>query len=101
MTTLLIRGATIVDPTLPLERGDVLIAGDRIVHVGASLDVHPDRTIEAAGSYVIPGLIDAHSHSSQTFYRGFVDNLPLELWLPYLIFGGPPLTPRQVYVAAD
>ncbi len=100
MTTLLIRGATLIDLALPLERADLLIEGDRIARVEASLDVRAERVIEATGSYLIPGLIDAHSHSTQTFYRGFVDNLPLELWLPYIVFGSQPLTPRQVYVAA-
>ncbi len=39
--------------------------------------------IEAAGSLAMPGLVNAHFHSSGTFNRGLVDNLPLELFMLY------------------
>ena len=31
----------------------------------------------------MPGLVNAHFHSSGTFNRGLVDNLPLELFMLY------------------
>jgi 5-methylthioadenosine/S-adenosylhomocysteine deaminase len=40
-----------------------------------------DRVIEAAGLLAIPGLVNAHLHSSGHFSRGLVDNLPLELFM--------------------
>jgi 5-methylthioadenosine/S-adenosylhomocysteine deaminase len=42
-----------------------------------------DDVIEAAGSLAMPGLVNAHFHSSGTFNRGLVDNLPLELFMLY------------------
>jgi cytosine/adenosine deaminase-related metal-dependent hydrolase len=42
-----------------------------------------DEVIEAAGSLAMPGLVNAHFHSSGTFNRGLVDNLPLELFMLY------------------
>jgi imidazolonepropionase-like amidohydrolase len=48
----------------PIERGTVLLDGDRISAVGdASLPV-PERAevIDTTGSWVLPGFIDAHAH---------------------------------------
>ena len=43
--------------------GDVLIEGEQIVAVGDTLEARPDHTlIDAAGLYVLPGIVDAHTH---------------------------------------
>jgi dihydropyrimidinase len=47
--------------------GDVLIEGETVAAVGASLDVGADRVIDAAGKYVIPGAIDPHTHMEMPF----------------------------------
>jgi dihydropyrimidinase len=47
--------------------GDVLIEGETVAAIGASLDVGADRVIDAAGSYVIPGAIDPHTHMEMPF----------------------------------
>ncbi len=61
---LVVRGARVVDVlTQQIRPADVAIVGDRIVAVTPALSVPPAReTIEAAGRYVAPGLIDAHVH---------------------------------------
>ena len=43
-------------------RGDVAVAGGRIVAVGSHLDVEAARTIDAAGLALMPGIIDSHTH---------------------------------------
>src|ERR1700723_2572435 len=61
----LFKGGTVVtmNPAVPnLAAGDVLVDGDRIAAVGANLQVDDARVIDAAGSIVMPGLIDAHHH---------------------------------------
>jgi 5-methylthioadenosine/S-adenosylhomocysteine deaminase len=62
--TLFKAGAVItMDPSVPnLATGDVLVDGDRIVEVGANLQVDDAEVIDAADSIVMPGLIDAHHH---------------------------------------
>nr|WP_246211433.1 amidohydrolase family protein [Phytoactinopolyspora alkaliphila] len=64
---MLIKDARIVDGSgAPAEKGDVAIAGGRIVAVGAGagddagLGAH--RVIDAGGRVVCPGFIDTHSH---------------------------------------
>ena len=62
-----------------IENGTILIDGDRIAAVGpaASIDVPAGATIvDAAGSTVIPGLVDAHAHGAQ----GTGDLVPQQNW---------------------
>ena len=50
---------------------DVAFTDDRIVHVGADYTGAVDRTIDGAGLFVMPGLIDLHSHpSTEPSYKG-------------------------------
>jgi dihydroorotase len=56
---LLIRGGRLVDPASGLDRvGDLAIAGDRIVHLGQVSDFDAERTLDANGLVVAPGLVD-------------------------------------------
>jgi dihydroorotase len=58
----LIRGATIVNAE-GLDRRDVGIAGGRIVALVAPGETAVARTIvDASGSLLLPGLVDAHAH---------------------------------------
>ncbi len=67
----LIRGGTIVNADGSSD-ADVLIDGETINAVGRGLAGSPlgqnvDRTIDAAGRYVIPGAIDVHTHMELPF----------------------------------
>src|SRR3712207_6731724 len=77
---LAIRGATLIDGTEapPLPEATVLIAGERIAAVGPSARVPvPEgaEVLEAAGKWLIPGLVDMHVHGNNCG----VEALPL--WL--------------------
>jgi putative selenium metabolism protein SsnA len=56
-----------------IENGSIYIDGGRIVDVGdfAAGTYSADRSIDARGSLVMPGLINAHHHLYSTFARGF------------------------------
>jgi len=60
----LIRGGQVIDGTgRPPFEADVLLDGDRIVHVGpVDTAVTARRTIDAKGMVVTPGFIDTHAH---------------------------------------
>jgi dihydropyrimidinase len=45
-----------------LEDADLLLEGERIAEVGSGLAASPDRVVDARGCYVLPGLIDFHTH---------------------------------------
>lgn len=65
--TLAIVGGTVltVSPQGTLERGTVLVRDGRILAVGRDLRV-PDgaEVIDAKGRFVMPGIIDSHSHTA-------------------------------------
>ena len=101
----LIRGATILtmggssfdSPFI----ADILIEGRRISAIDASIEAPGGATVlDGAGKLVMPGLVNAHTHSSETFFRGRYERLPLELWLLYAypLLMGPLLPPRLVYL---
>ena len=47
--------------------GDVYVEDERISLIGESLDVDADRVIDARGKYVLPGLVDPHTHLDMPF----------------------------------
>jgi len=69
---LLIKGGTVIDGTggKPIQNGSVLVKDDNIENVGQEISVGPlqpaDSVVEidARGKTVMPGLIDAHCHTS-------------------------------------
>jgi dihydropyrimidinase len=48
-------------------RADILIEGETVSTIGATLDVEADVVIDAAGKLVIPGGIDPHTHMELPF----------------------------------
>ncbi|MEO5878153.1 MAG: dihydropyrimidinase [Streptosporangiaceae bacterium] len=67
MATLLIKNGTVVGPSGAVP-ADVLVDGEKIISLtvpGATGIA--DRVIDAAGKYVIPGGIDAHTHMELPF----------------------------------
>lgn len=64
MTRILLSGGHVVDPDAARPvRADVLVEDGVIVAVGEGLDAGDATVIDAAGRFVLPGLIDAHSHT--------------------------------------
>ncbi len=64
------------------EPGGLLTGGDRIAWVGpreaapeAARGVHVE-VIDAARAIVMPGFVNAHLHSNESFEQGAYDNLP-------------------------
>ena len=59
-----IRGATLLTASRgTIENGDILVRDGRIAAVGTGLEPPAGATVvDAAGKYVTPGIIDAHSH---------------------------------------
>jgi dihydropyrimidinase len=62
----LVRGGTVVTAA-DSSQADVLIEDEEIVAVGALGDIEDAEVIDAAGCYVLPGLIDNHTHMAMPF----------------------------------
>ena len=84
--------------------GSIAIDGTTIVAVGASADISARfaaaERIDAAGSIVIPGLINAHTHAPMVLYRGLADDLRLQEWLEKYIFPAEAKTVSREMVRA-
>jgi 5-methylthioadenosine/S-adenosylhomocysteine deaminase len=82
-----ILGAVPLDSDDPAEirsAVDITIADGRITSIvptGEAIVEPGAEIVDARGWLVMPGLINAHVHSSGAFNRGLVDNLPLELFM--------------------
>ena len=63
-TVILIQNATILTVSHgTIEHGSILIKDGKIAEVGASIKAPKDaQVVDAAGQFVIPGIIDCHSH---------------------------------------
>ena len=92
VTTIVTGGAVV---TVDSERhiynpGAVAIDGTTIAAVGPAPDIaarfKAPQQIDAAGTIVIPGLINTHEHAPMVLYRGLADDLRLQDWLEKYIF---------------
>jgi 5-methylthioadenosine/S-adenosylhomocysteine deaminase len=81
--SLLIRNGTILtmNDAFDVVEGDISIRNGHIAGVGRCADTPHDRSIDAAGALVLPGLIQTHLHLCQTLFRGLADDLVLMDWL--------------------
>jgi 5-methylthioadenosine/S-adenosylhomocysteine deaminase len=81
MTTLEISGGRVLRPNMTVERGDVLADREsgKILAVGDTPS--GDETLDATGGFVMPGLVNAHTHLAMALLRGYADDKPLGSWL--------------------
>ena len=90
---ILILGGLIVtmdqDETIHQE-GAVAINDGKIVDLGEIERIRStyrgNTEIDGTGCVVMPGLINVHTHSPMTVFRGLADDLPLMTWLTEHIF---------------
>ncbi len=79
--------------------GDIGITDTVIEFVGEKHPAfHADRIIHAEGKIVLPGLVNAHTHSAMSLFRHTADDLPFWEWLHDRIFPlEEALTPEYAY----
>ena len=46
---------------------DIYVEDETVSLIGESLDVSADKVIDASGKYVLPGLVDPHTHLDMPF----------------------------------
>lgn len=81
---------------------DLVIRDGRIASLGpGAASGARGRLIDARGLVVLPGLLNAHTHSPENFTRGRDDASPLDTWFPNAWRNIDDLPPRAIYVAAQ
>src|SRR6187431_291246 len=87
-----------------ISRGSVAIDGRDIVAVDTADAIaarfRGRETIDAAGSVVMPGLINTHTHAPMVLFRGLADDLALMEWLQKYIFPAEAKTVTREFVRA-
>ena len=78
MGDVLVRGGTVVDGTgAAATEADVRVRDGVIVEVGADLVADGEATIDATDAFVIPGIIDTHTHlDGAMWWNPALDPLP-------------------------
>lgn len=71
------------DASIAIDHGHIQEVGPR-----ATIEQHwqADTVKDLGNVCIMPGLVNAHTHSSMTFLRGFADDMPLMDWLNQCIF---------------
>jgi 5-methylthioadenosine/S-adenosylhomocysteine deaminase len=94
MTNLLIQNGSV----LTMDEADTIhtpgwvwVEGERVAAVGsgeppADLAGRAERIVDARHMAVLPGMVNGHTHLSQTFVRGLADDKPLLTWLKQIMW---------------
>jgi 5-methylthioadenosine/S-adenosylhomocysteine deaminase len=78
--------------------GDLVIEDDRIVYVGARYEGEADERVAAEDRLLMPGLVNAHTHSPMSIFRGLADDVDLEVFLRERVWPREQkLRPEEVY----
>ena len=60
-------------------RGAEIVAVDEREAIAAAYTA--DEVVDCSGQYIMPGLVNAHTHVPMTLLRGLADDLRLDVWL--------------------
>ena len=105
MNKKIIRNARIITMNERLDilpNGNILIENGKISAITTqSLEDTDAEITDAEGMFLLPGLINTHTHLPMTMLRGFADDLPLHEWLTGHIFPAEArlVTPENVRIA--
>jgi 5-methylthioadenosine/S-adenosylhomocysteine deaminase len=73
-----------------IKNGGLAVKGNTIIELGDGAELcrkHPQaQIIQEKHGLIMPGLINAHTHSAMSCFRGLADDLPLMQWLQEYIF---------------
>lgn len=84
-----------------IENMNIVVEGNRIIYIGSESKEGPfGRVIDGSDMLAIPGLINSHTHSSEVYFKGTTDCLPLEMWLMNLFGLCGEYSDRDVYLSS-
>ncbi len=88
----------------PLDPGVIIFENGRITFVGPAESAPPPTPGAAihdcTDRIVMPGLVNTHTHTGMSFFRGLLEDLPSADWFRYELDAERYLTPDDIYWAA-
>jgi 5-methylthioadenosine/S-adenosylhomocysteine deaminase len=106
LADILIVGGTVVTMDAVhrlIDDGAIAIRGDSILSVGKrselSAQYATQKTLDARGALILPGLINGHAHAAMSLFRGLADDLALDEWLQKHIFPAEAHNVNEEFVA--
>ncbi|MEH6584155.1 MAG: amidohydrolase family protein [Halioglobus sp.] len=80
-----------MEPGRPvLKDAAIVVSGSKIIALGSRSEIDKQyvatRSISGRQRVLLPGLINGHTHSAMTLFRGMADDLDLMTWLNQYIF---------------
>jgi 5-methylthioadenosine/S-adenosylhomocysteine deaminase len=103
MHDLLIQDASVADVQgrRVAEHQDIAVDGPLIAAVGGTGEVGGGRRVlNGRGRLVMPGLVNCHTHSPMSLFRGTSDAVPLQRWLPWVASVGARYEEDDLYWAS-
>ncbi len=99
---MIVKNGTIINfHNLSLSKGDILIKGNRIEKIAENIPAHSEETIDASNYYVMPGLVNSHSHVPMVLFRGAAEDVKSTDWFnKYIWIYEKNLTPHDIYIGA-
>lgn len=100
MADVVLRGGLVDVGGGDFRRADVVVSAGRIVLVGDAGSESAAETVDCDRYAVVPGIVNAHNHSNENWFRGRFDNLPLEPWMlfSYPALAAPAQSAREIYI---
>ncbi|MFZ5943031.1 MAG: amidohydrolase family protein [Bacillota bacterium] len=86
-----------------IKKGNLVIQDGIITDINTKEDMGQerfDKVIDAEGKFVMPGLINAHTHSYANMVKATTENIPLEIWMLYIMAQGRCMDREDVYYNA-
>lgn len=78
----LFRGILALLPDMSIRETDVYVEGSKIAALGEAPEgFTADAVVEGKDRLLLPGLVNAHTHTYMTMFRGCADDLPFADWL--------------------
>lgn len=65
----------------PIENGEVVVEGDRIVAVRQANGLGPADVEDFGDAILMPGLVNVHTHLDYTLMRGLLEDIPFFPWI--------------------
>ena len=83
-----------------MDGGRIVAVGPPTPERGSPESNHVRELLDCTRFAVVPGMVNAHAHSNENWFRGLWDNLPLEPWMlfSYPVLAAPAQTGDEIYL---